>query len=524
MKQWFIGLLLANLFIIGCTPKAAENSHTGHDHDSHAGHDHGEGAHDDHSDHDHGEISSAKFTAWTSKAEYFIEFNPLVKGQQNKIVVHLNDLQQFKPIAKGELFVYLKQGDKKIASAATKLKSGGITLPQIEPTVGGKADLWLIISTPEFKDTAIFKNLAVAKNAHDAAHISYPTQDPESDISYLKEAAWLTDFATKAVQKTKIGELIHASGYIRPAATDMNTISAKRDGIIHFSKKNVTTGTAIRSGEVLFSIAGEGILEDDLSMNFQKAKSNFERTQAEVQRKEKLLADQIIGDKEYQLALNEFELAQAEFDNIKTLYQKGAKRHLAKAPHAGSIAQLMVTEGQFVKAGTPLATILKSSKLQVDIDVAPKYQQLLPQLQTATFINPNSDKTYTLQDLNGKILSYGRMVNHEGNYLPVFFEINNHPDLLPGTLLEAYLQTQPTEVIQAVPKSAILEEMGSYVVFVQVGGESFEKRVVQLGKTDGIVVEILDGLKLGERVVTKGVNRVKLASMASDAPAHGHVH
>lgn len=521
MKQWFILLLLASLFLAGCSPK--EDTHN---HDEHDGHNHGDEAHahDEHSGHDHGDISSAKFTTWTANAEYFIEFNPLVKGEQNKIVVHLNDLLQFKPIPKGELFVYLKQGEQKIASAAIKLKAGGISSPQIKPTASGKADLWLIISTPEFKDTAIFKNLAVAKDAHDAAHISYPNQDPESDISYLKEAAWLTDFATKAVRQTKIGELIHASGYIRPAATDMSTISAKRDGIVHFAKKNVTTGTAIRSGEVLFSIAGEGILEDDLSMNFQKAKSNFERAQADVQRKEKLLADKIIGDKEYRLTLNEFEVVQAEFENIKTLYQKGAKRHLSQAPHAGSIAQLMVTEGQYVEAGAPLATILKSSKLQVDIDVAPKYQQLLPQLQSATFINPNSNKTYTLQELNGKILSYGRMINHEGNYLPVFFEINNHPDLLPGTLLEAYLQTQATQVIHAIPKSAILEEMGSYVVFVQVGGESFEKRVVQLGKTDGILVEILAGVQLGERVVTKGVNRVKLASMASDAPAHGHVH
>ncbi|MCP4441760.1 MAG: efflux RND transporter periplasmic adaptor subunit [Aureispira sp.] len=519
MKQWFILLLLAGLFSVSCTPKK-----DAHNHDDHSGHNHGEDAHDDHSGHDHGEITSAKFTTWTNKAEYFIEFNPLAKGQKNKVVIHLNDVDQFKPIPKGELFVYLKQGNEKIASAASPIKSKGVTSPQITPKASGKADLWIIISTPAFKDTAIFKNLSVAKDAHDAAHISYPNKDPESDITYLKEEAWLVDFATKPVSSKKMGELIHSSGYIRPATTDITTITAKRDGIVHFTKKNVTTGTAVRSNELLFSIAGEGILEDDLSMNFQKSKSNFDRCQADVQRKEKLLEDKIIGEKEYRIALNEFEVAKADFDNIQALYKKGAKRHLSKAPHAGSIAQLMVTEGQFVEAGAPLATVLKSSKLQVDIDVAPKYQQLLPQLHTATFINPNSEKTYTLEELNGKILSYGRMINHEGNYLPVFFEINNHPDLLPGTLLEAYLQTKPTQSILAVPRTSILEEMGSYVVFVQVGGESFEKRVVSLGKTDGVLVEILDGVQLGERVVTKGVNRVKLASMASDAPAHGHVH
>jgi multidrug efflux pump subunit AcrA (membrane-fusion protein) len=59
---------------------------------------------------------------------------------------------------------------------------------------------------------------------------------------------------------------------------------------------------------------------------------------------------------------------------------------------------------------------------------------------------------------------------------------------------------------------------------VQLGGETFEKRDLTLGIRDGDWVQVLSGVKEGERVVTKGAYAVKLASMSSAIPAHGHAH
>jgi len=61
-------------------------------------------------------------------------------------------------------------------------------------------------------------------------------------------------------------------------------------------------------------------------------------------------------------------------------------------------------------------------------------------------------------------------------------------------------------------------------VFVHVSGESFEKRRVTLGIRDGNWVEIASGLEEGEHVVTENAYQVKLASLSSEAPAHGHAH
>jgi multidrug efflux pump subunit AcrA (membrane-fusion protein) len=62
------------------------------------------------------------------------------------------------------------------------------------------------------------------------------------------------------------------------------------------------------------------------------------------------------------------------------------------------------------------------------------------------------------------------------------------------------------------------------VVFVQTGGETFERRPVTLGHQDGGFVEVLEGVKPGERVASRGAFLIRLAAMSSTVPAHGHVH
>ena len=76
----------------------------------------------------------------------------------------------------------------------------------------------------------------------------------------------------------------------------------------------------------------------------------------------------------------------------------------------------------------------------------------------------------------------------------------------------------------AVPKAAVLTEAGRPYVFVQIGGESFARRFIEIATRDGDLVGIRSGVKPGERVVTRGAYDVQLASAAGGLPAEGHVH
>ena len=72
--------------------------------------------------------------------------------------------------------------------------------------------------------------------------------------------------------------------------------------------------------------------------------------------------------------------------------------------------------------------------------------------------------------------------------------------------------------------SALIEEQSNFYVFVQLSGESYEKRQVKTGVNNGREIEIVSGLNQGDVIVTRGAYQVKLASMSSTIPGHGHDH
>ena len=102
---------------------------------------------------------------------------------------------------------------------------------------------------------------------------------------------------------------------------------------------------------------------------------------------------------------------------------------------------------------------------------------------------------------------------------------DNRSHALPvGQAVSLHLLLNPTEPRPVVPAAALVDDGGRPIVFVQREGETFERRAVTVGPRSGDVVQIVAGVKPGERVVTKGAYLVRLASLSTSVPAHGHVH
>ena len=73
-------------------------------------------------------------------------------------------------------------------------------------------------------------------------------------------------------------------------------------------------------------------------------------------------------------------------------------------------------------------------------------------------------------------------------------------------------------------RRAVVDEGGEVVVYLQRGGETFERRRVEVGIRDANQVEIRNGLAVGDRVATKGAYTIRLSTLSSAIPAHGHAH
>jgi hypothetical protein len=109
--------------------------------------------------------------------------------------------------------------------------------------------------------------------------------------------------------------------------------------------------------------------------------------------------------------------------------------------------------------------------------------------------------------------------------LPLQMEIDNPGErLLIGQVGSALLYARDRTRMAAVPSTAVLMEAGRPYVFVQIGGEQFVRRFIEIAARDGDLVGVKSGVAPGDRVVTRGAYEVQLASAARGLPAEGHVH
>mgnify|MGYP002624109284 FL=1 len=248
----------------------------------------------------------------------------------------------------------------------------------------------------------------------------------------------------------------------------------------------------------------------------------MEQAKADFERAEKLLEQQIIGQKEYEKRKTDFAIAEAEFQTLTNGYNTGGQS--VTASMTGIVKELMVSDGQFVEEGTPLIKITNNRRLLLQAEVSQRYLPVLPTVQSANFKTPYHEKVQSIDDYNGKVVSYGKLIEQGQNFVPLLFELDNVRNLIAGSFVELFLLTKPISNALVIPKTALMQDYSSNYVYVQTGGESFEKREVKLGIDDGLNIQVISGVEAGEWVVTKGAYQIKMASMSSAIPAHGHSH
>ena len=192
---------------------------------------------------------------------------------------------------------------------------------------------------------------------------------------------------------------------------------------------------------------------------------------------------------------------------------------------SGFVKQVLVKNGAYVDAGQPIVIIAQNKTLLLNAEVQQKYASMLGSIASANIRTVQDNKTWSLEQLNGKVLSFGKAANSDNYLIPVAIQIDNTGSFTAGGFVEVYLKTVTNTLALTVPTTSLLEDQGTFYVYVQVTPELFEKREVRIGATDGVRTEIRAGLNSSERVITLGAILVKLAQATGTLDAHsGHVH
>lgn len=320
---------------------------------------------------------------------------------------------------------------------------------------------------------------------------------------------------TVALQE--FSEVIRTSGQIVPATGDEMTVVAKTEGIVNLG--NLAEGSAVGAGARIASIFSKNLGTGD---RLAKARAVFETAKKEYDRDLQLREDHIVSESHLDQSRLAYVTAKAEYE---ALSPGGASAGgvVVTSPLAGFVKSLLVKSGDYVETGVPIATVSQNRKLRLKADVSEKHYGDIGRIADANFKTSYSDKVHNIKNLGGRLVSHGKASEGEF-YIPVTFEFDNRGDILSGSYAEVFLMTAATRQALAVPVSAIVEDQGVYAVFVRHEPDSFIRKEVALGQSDGDRVLVKSGLAAGDVVVVTGAVQVKLASITAVPAGHNHNH
>lgn len=466
--------------------------------------------------HEHNE-NVLTYTLFSDNYEVFIEFPQLVKGEISSFTTHITSLSDYKPMNEGILTISLIKGNKGIRQTVDHPVQPGIFSPALKPLEEG-----IYLLKFEYKNSGKVENfevheVVVFENDEKAAETIQKTVDG-NEISFLKEQAWKSDFGVKQLKKQVFNEVIETSGQLLSANKDEVTIVAPFAGIVKM-QSSMIEGMKVTRGEQLLELTGKGLASENISVHYNQLKTNYEKSKANYERLAKLVDEKIVSEKTFLDAKTEFEQARVAFENVSSTGGGNVKSTLN-----GYVKSVFVAEGQFVEAGTPLVEVSQNQKLILRADVSHNHWHCLPDITEANFLTSYDDIVHNTREHAGRLISYGRTASNSAWSTPIYFEIENIDNLIPGSYIEVFLISKSIPDVIAIPKTALVEEQGNHFVFVQLNGEAYEKREVKTGISNGKEIEIISGLSEGEVIVTKGAYQVKLASMSSALPSHNHEH
>ncbi len=342
---------------------------------------------------------------------------------------------------------------------------------------------------------------------------------------------------TGKVELGDITQLVQAAGILQ--AKVRVDVGAQVSGQIQ--KLHVQLGQAVKKGDLLVSLdpelARSDVAQAEASLAQQQASLDSRRIDAEVAKRElarqrRLLAGQATSGNEAEKA--ETELAKIEADlrgqvaTVARLQAELDKRKLSlsytriTAPMDGVVVNLPVQEGQTVIAVqiTPLLlTLADLDTITVRTKVPEADIQSIHVGQSARFSTLSGDG----QPYEGKVRVIQPIPERAGNavFYNVLFEVDNRArKLFSDMTVQVDIETGSAKKVLTIPTVALGErgKHGRFVVQVLDAANVQSSRQVSVGLQDSGKVQVLDGLKAGEKVLL-APPAAKDAAPTPDAPA-----
>ena len=338
-----------------------------------------------------------------------------------------------------------------------------------------------------------------------------PAATPPAQATHLDDGSIAVDkmsplrqrLQIAAVQEQDIATQTEAPGSIEAMPEKLVKITPPLAGRI--TRLQRALGDSVKAGDPLFTLDSAELsaaYADD-----SKAKSVLLQARQELERQKTLFEAEIAARKEYEAAQAAF--AQAGSDaraSADKLAQYGAgargsrRDYVLRSPIAGTVIAMEGAQGGYWNdINAPVMTVADLSTVWLSANVAERdLAQVAVGQKTRIAVDAWPGKTF-----EGKVAYVGAVLDPETRTVKVRVAIDNRAGTFkPGMFAHAGFAGAPRRAL-LVPASAVLQSGPSTRVMVERSALVFTPRTVEVGASHGDQVEIVSGLRAGERIVVK---------------------
>jgi membrane fusion protein (multidrug efflux system) len=258
---------------------------------------------------------------------------------------------------------------------------------------------------------------------------------------------------------------------------------------------NLREGVKVRRGQVLVKI-------NDADLRAQRRQYELEKKLAiDTERRQKQLFERgAISQEEYDLALNRLNVIEAQL----ALNDAQIARTEVKAPFDGTVGLRYIDKGDYLTPSTRITTLQNIDSVKIDFSVPEQYAGMVKIGDRIEFRVAGVETNFT-----GRIFAVEPRIDPTSRSLPIrAVASNRNGRILPGAFVEIeYLLEELTDAI-LIPSQSLIPQLQGQIVYVSRDGKA-TSTPVRTGIRSSTKIQILDGLALGDTVVTTGILQMR---------------
>jgi RND family efflux transporter MFP subunit len=340
-----------------------------------------------------------------------------------------------------------------------------------------------------------------------ALFLSFIAAGAEEKVTASPPVTASVPIETMIVQAQDLPIVIETVGRIRPDREVL--VSAEIPGKIESYRADV--GDRVTKDQILVQIepADYRLALREAEANLSAALIHFSAARKAYKRFQTLLPKKVISQDNFDKIEAEFEAAQARKEQaevgVAITRERLAKADI-RAPFSGMVAGRHIEKGQWIATGMPVMTILDLSRVRARVFLTERDFVHIDRKDPVEIVA----EAYPESSLSGAIDRIDIEADTMTNTFGVEILVDN-----PATILKAGMSVRTSITafvlhdIILIPQSVVIfRDRGTEVFIVGDDGRA-EVRAVKLGRRSGNLIQVTEGLAVGEKLIVKGQNYIK---------------